>query len=95
MAHLQHGESEGRIQPRSGHWLRGRPMDAKAKRKVIADMLAKLQRNMEMVVEMPGDWDETEPGPYLVHRAEMFSTHHFANRMRRKAFEHAVRNRGL
>jgi hypothetical protein len=37
-------ESEGRIQPGSGHWLRERPMDAKARRKVIADMLAKLQR---------------------------------------------------
>jgi hypothetical protein len=36
-------ESDGRIQPSSGYWLRERPMDAKAKRKVIADMLAKLQ----------------------------------------------------
>jgi hypothetical protein len=71
-------------------------MDAKAKRQVIADMLAKLQRDMDMAVEqMPDDWDETELAWYLVHRAEMFSAHHFANHIRRKAFDHAVRNRRL
>jgi hypothetical protein len=43
----------------------------------------------------PEDWDATELWWYLAHRAEMFSTHHFANRIRRKAFEHAVRNRRL
>jgi hypothetical protein len=62
-------------------------MDAKATRKVIADMLDKLKADMMAAVDqMPDDWDETELGWYLVHRAEMFSTHHFANRIRRKAF---------
>jgi hypothetical protein len=47
-------------------------MDAKAKRKVIADMLAKLQADMLTTVEqMPDDWDETELRWYLVRRAEM------------------------
>jgi hypothetical protein len=42
---------------------------AKAKRKVIADMLAKLQQDMMAAVEqMPYGWDETELGWYLVHR---------------------------
>jgi hypothetical protein len=47
------------------------------------------------VDQMPDDWDEPELGWNLVHRAEMFSTHHFANRIQRKAFEHALRNRRL
>ena len=38
-------------------------MDAKAKRRVIADMLAELQCDMMAAVEqMPDDWDETEVG---------------------------------
>ena len=41
---------------------------------------------------MPDDWDETELWWYLVHRAEMYSTHHFA---RRKAYEHALNTRRL
>ena len=50
-------------------------------------MLAELQRDMMAAVEqMPDDWAETELGWYLVHRAEMYSAHHFANRIRRKAF---------
>jgi hypothetical protein len=69
-------------------------MDATAKRKVIADMLARLQRDMDMAVEqMPDDWDETELGWYLVHRAEMF--HRTADRPRRMAYEHALRDRRL
>jgi hypothetical protein len=36
-------------------------LDAKGKRKVIADMLAEPQRDMVAAVEqMPDDWDETE-----------------------------------
>jgi hypothetical protein len=69
-------------------------MDAKAKRKVIADMLAELQRDtMAAVEQMPDDWDETELGWYLVHRAEMF--HRTADRLRRKAYENALRTRRL
>jgi hypothetical protein len=65
-------------------------MDAKARRKVIADMLAKLQADMMAAVEqMPDDWDETELGWYLVHRAELF--HRTADRLRRKACENALR----
>jgi hypothetical protein len=70
-----------------------KPMDAKAKRKVIADMLAELQRDMMAAIEqMPDDWDETELGWYLVHRAEMF--HRTADRLRCKAYENALRTRG-
>ena len=69
-------------------------MDAKAKRKVVADMLAKLQRDMDMAVEqMPDDWDETKLAWYLVQRAEMF--HNTADRLRRKAYENALRTRRL
>jgi hypothetical protein len=40
------------------------------KRRVITDMLAKLQADMMAAVEqMPDDWDETELAWYLVHRA--------------------------
>ena len=69
-------------------------MDAKAKRKVIAEWLAELQRDMMAAVEqMPDDWDETELGWYLVHRGEMF--HRTADRLRRIAYNNALRTRGL
>jgi hypothetical protein len=69
-------------------------MDAKAKRKVIANMLARLRRDMLVAVDQtPDDWDETELGWYLVHRAEMF--HRTADRLRRKAYENALRTRQL
>jgi hypothetical protein len=69
-------------------------MDAKAKRKVIGEMLAKLQRDLDMAVaQMPDDRDETELGWYLVHRGELFTR--TADRLRRKAYEHAVRSRRL
>jgi hypothetical protein len=69
-------------------------MDAKAKRKVIAEMLAKLQQDMNMAVEkMPEDWDETELQWYLVHRAELFTRS--TDRLPRKAYEHAVRSRRM
>ena len=49
-------------------------MDAKAKRKVIAEWLAELQRDMLAAVEqMPDDWAETELGWYLIRRAELFT----------------------
>ena len=57
-------------------------------------MLAKLKADMMTAVEqMPDDWDETELGWYLVHRAEMF--HRAADRLRRKAYENALRTRRL
>jgi hypothetical protein len=69
-------------------------MDAKAKRKVIADMLATLHRDMLAAVEqMPEDWDETELAWYLVRRAELFTR--TADRLRRKVYEHAVQSRRL
>jgi hypothetical protein len=65
-----------------------------ATRKVIAGWLAKLQADLEMAVEkMPDDWDKTELGWYLVHRAELF--HHTGDRLRRKAYENALRTRRL
>jgi hypothetical protein len=48
-------------------------------------MLAELQSDMMAAVEqMPDDWDETELGWYLVHRAEMFNTHRAGDRLRRQ-----------
>jgi hypothetical protein len=65
-------------------------MDAKGKRRVIADMLAKLQRDMDLAVgQMPEDWDETELQWYLVRRAEMFGVHRATDRLRKKAHENA------
>jgi hypothetical protein len=66
-------------------------MDAKAERKVIADTLTELQRDMMATVE---DWDETELGWYLVHRGEMFSTPK-SDRLRRKAYDNALRTSRL
>jgi hypothetical protein len=45
------------------------------------------------VEQMPDDWDETELGWDLVHRAEMF--HRTADRLRRIAYNNALRTRGL
>jgi hypothetical protein len=71
-------------------------MDAKAKRKVIGDMLDKLKADMLAAVEqMPEDWNETEPAWYLVRRAELFYIYGPSDRLRRKAYEHAVRSRRL
>ena len=42
---------------------------------------------------MPDDWDETELGWYLVYPAEMFRRS--ADRLRRKAYENALRTRRL
>ena len=53
-------------------------------------MLAKLKADIMTAVEqMPDDWDETELGWYLVHRAELF--HRTADRLRRNADENALR----
>jgi hypothetical protein len=69
-------------------------MDAKGKRRVITDMLDKLKGDMLAAVEkMPEDWDETELAWYLVHRAELFTRS--ADRLRHKAYEHALRSRRL
>jgi hypothetical protein len=71
-------------------------MDAKGKQWVITEMLDRLTADMLAAVEqVPDEGDETELGWYLVHRAEMYSTHHFANCTRRKAFERALRTRRL
>jgi hypothetical protein len=72
----------------------GASMDAKAKRTLLGEWLAKLQRDMDLAVEqMPEDWDETELAWYLVHRAEMFTR--TSDRLRRKAYERAVKSRRL
>ena len=47
-------------------------MDGKAKRRIVREMLDKLERDIFLAVEkMPEDWDETELAWYLVRRAEM------------------------
>ena len=71
-------------------------MDAKAKRKVIADMLDKLKADMLAAVEkMPEDWDELELAWFLVRRAELFYVHRPSDRLRRIAYNNALRTRGL
>jgi hypothetical protein len=71
-------------------------MDAKAKRRVIADMLDKLKADMLSAVEkMPEDWDETELQWFLVRRAELFYVHRTSDRLRRIAYNNALRTRGL
>jgi hypothetical protein len=71
-------------------------MDAKAKRKVIGEMLAKLQRDMDLAVEqMPDDW--TRPswagiwsaGPRCSARITLPTAYGA------RPLEHAVRNRQL
>jgi hypothetical protein len=58
-------------------------------------VIAELQQEMLMaaVEQMPDDWEETELAWYLVHRAELFTR--TADRLRRKAYEHALRSRRL
>ena len=71
-------------------------MDAKAKRKVIAECLVKLQADIDMVIgQMPEDWDETELQWYLVHRAELFYIHRPSDRLRRIAYNNALWTWGL
>jgi hypothetical protein len=71
-------------------------MDAKGKRHVIVDMLDKLKADMLAAVEqMPEEWDETELAWYLVHRAELFYIHRPSDRLRRIAYNNALRTRGL
>ena len=71
-------------------------MDAKGKRKVIADMLDKLKADMLAAVEkMPEDWDELELAWFLVRRAELFYVHRPSDRLRRIAYNNALRTRGL
>jgi hypothetical protein len=71
-------------------------MDAKGKRKVIAEMLDKLKADMLVAVErMPEDWDETELAWFLVRRAELFYIHRPSDRLRRIAYDNALRTRGL
>jgi hypothetical protein len=56
--------------------------------------LAKLEADLLAAVDqMPDDWDETELAWYLVHRAEVLTRS--PDRLRRKAYEHAVRSRRL
>jgi hypothetical protein len=71
-------------------------VDAKAKRKVIADMLDMLKADMLAAAEkMPENWDETELAWFLVRRAELFYIHRPSDRLRRIAYNNALRTRGL
>ena len=57
-------------------------------------MLAKLQSDTLAAVEqMPEDWDETELQWYLVHRAGLLTR--TTDRLRRIAYNNALRTRGL
>jgi hypothetical protein len=69
-------------------------MDAKAKRRIVREMLDKLKRDMFLAIDrMLDDWDEV--GWYLVRRAELFCIHRASDRLRRKAYENALRTRRL
>ena len=72
-------------------------MAANDQRRIVVRMLDSLQRDILTAVErMPAEWDEIELGWYLVRRAETFSVYWAGeHRLRRKAFENAVRVRGL
>ena len=59
-------------------------------------MLAKLQSDTLAAVEqMPEDWDETKLQWFLVRRAELFYIHRLSDRLRRIAYNNALRTRGL
>jgi hypothetical protein len=59
-------------------------------------MLAKLQSDTLVAVDqMPEDWDETELAWFLVRRAEPFYIHRPSDRLRRIAYNNALRTRGL
>ena len=47
------------------------------------------------VEKMPEDWDETELAWFLVRRAELFYIHRPSDRLRRIAYNNALRIRGL
>jgi hypothetical protein len=71
-------------------------MDAKGKRRIIGEWLAKLQTDMLAAIErMPEDWDETELQWCLVRRAELFYIHRPSDRLRSIAYNNALRTRGL
>jgi hypothetical protein len=71
-------------------------MDAMAKRKDLAAWLAKLQADLDLAVEqMPEEWDETELQWFLVRRAELFYVHRASDRLRRIAYNNALRTRRL
>jgi hypothetical protein len=71
-------------------------MDAKGKHRVITDMLDKLKADMLAAIEqMPDDLDETELQWYLVRRSELFYIHRPSDRLRRIAYNNALRTRGL
>jgi hypothetical protein len=68
-------------------------MAVKDQHRIVVRMLDRLQRDMLTAVErLPAEWNEIELGWYLV-RAEMF--HRTADRLRRKAFENALRRHVL
>jgi hypothetical protein len=71
-------------------------MDGKAKRRIVREMLDKLERDIFLAIEkMPEDYDETELAWYLVRRAELFHVHRPSDRLRRIAYNNALWTWGL
>jgi hypothetical protein len=67
----------------------------KERRRVATELLDKLRSDVLSAVDkMPDDWDATEISWYLAHRAELQAEPR-GDRLRRLAYEHAIRSRGL
>ena len=63
-------------------------MDERAKRRIVREMLDKLERDIFLAIEqMPGDWDKTEL--YLVRRAALLYIHRPSDHLRRMAYNNA------
>jgi hypothetical protein len=69
----------------------------KERRRIVEGLIARLKDDMLLAVDrMPDDWDEVEIGWLLLHRAALLGAPSDGeNRLRRKAFDHAVRRLGF
>jgi hypothetical protein len=70
-------------------------MDEKARRRAVTAMLDKLRADMLSAIgKMPDDWEVEEIGWYLIRRAKLIAAP-YADRLRRMAYERAIRSRRL
>jgi hypothetical protein len=70
-------------------------MDEKTRRRAVTAMVGKLRADMLAAIDkMPDDWEKEEIGWYLVRRAKLMAAP-YGDRLRRMAYERAIRSRGL
>jgi hypothetical protein len=70
-------------------------MDEKTRRRAVTAMAGKLGADMLAAIDkMPDDWEEEEIGWYLVRRAKLMAAP-YGDRLRRMAYERAIRSRRL